>query len=481
MIESLRLRQAPAFLAIAIAGVLLAATAISPYAALAIPVLALGAAVFAFPLAFFLVLIAATPLAEIPGNLYPAAHLSSVRDVLLVLLLLALLVRAYGRQRLNLPASPIHLPLVAFGAVVLLYMAIGPNLIQAVLGAKALVLYALLYLLTIYFVRSEKHLRLITGGMAASGVVLAAYGLFSYLVPQSFFPANPESILPSIADGATRLHYSGYTYFLAQFAPLLWLAAMLVFRKPSVRVLVTGASGLAIALVAISGLRAAWIALLITGATYFASRGQRRLSAVVALAASVLVVLLLGTDTLFSRVLVTGDPSNISFVGRIQEIQTVWIPLISQHPWGLGTGTFSSSASSSWQSVFGTMTFQFTQGGVTHNGYMEILGELGVIGFLIYLWLLAAVLVQTLRNGRALTSPLARGLNAVCLGQLLAYCAINFLTPAPILFPVNVYFFAFAGLAAALPHVEAEVTGAGAATRTRRLLAGRGEPIGPGT
>jgi O-antigen ligase len=414
-------------------------------------ILGLGlAAVVVWQRASFVILTAGTPLAQVSSDLFPASYYGGVRDALLVVIAAATIMTLATRRQLLVPRSPLTIAVIAFCVIVLVYVPLGPSLTQGLLGGKALILYSLMYFLAIYMLRTEGDLRLLCGGMMVVSAILSVYALFSFLVPQSFFP--PGAL--AITDGATRLHYSSYTYYFSQLVPLFWLSLALVVKDGVTRIMIAIASGIEVALVALSGLRAAWIALLISGLVFLVWRRKGLLPVAFALGIATSILLLIGPQDVINRIGVTGTAADLGFTGRLDELQTVWFPLIQQHPLGLGTGAFSSSASLHWQSVFGELDFAFTRNGVTHNGYLEVLGELGVVGFAIYLALLAAIVNQVLKNFRILKGTLTRGINTLALGVVLSYCVIGLFTPAPILFPVNVYFWLFAGVAAALPRID---------------------------
>jgi O-antigen ligase len=214
-------------------------------------------------------------------------------------------------------------------------------------------------------------------------------------------------------------------------------------------------SGTALALVAVGGLRSAWLAALATTAVFLTWRRPGIAATVAGVSIAVGVVVILGADFVFTRVAVTGASQDIGTTGRIQEIQSVWIPLVLSHPLGMGTGTFTSTASSAYQSILGPLSFSYLDKGVGHNGYFEAMAEFGVVGFVAYIWLIVAILGQLLRNRGLLRSELAIGVNSLALGVVISYCVMNFFTPALILFPANVYFFVCAGLAVALPRIDA--------------------------
>jgi O-antigen ligase len=385
----------------------------------------------------------------------PASHYSAVRDVLLVALALVGFIGGMKSRSLRIPTSAISLPLMLFVALVATYLLFAPNLLQGLLGAKALALYGVLYFVVVAHVRSRAQVKPLVWGVTLMVVALTGYGFFAFLVPQTFFPYDPTVNVIRIWDGTTRLHFSGYTYLLAQIMPMLWLAAHALAGSRVVRIALFAVSTLTAVLLALSELRAAWLAAAVATAVYLGWRGRHIVPAAIAVAGAIAIAVVVWPDVL-SRVSITGSRTDIGFTGRIYELQAFWFPLLSQHPWGLGTGTFSSSASASWQAITGSFTFSydsFGATGVTHNGFLEIFGELGVVGFAVYVWLIGAIAIEGFANFRRLRTPLERGLNAICLGQVASYCALNFFVPAPVLFPVNFYFFLSAGLIVALRNI----------------------------
>jgi len=442
--------------AVVAGGFVLSVAVINPLLLLAPAGLLLGLAVLQWPKQSLLAVLIGTPLAQIPFELLPQTHVSAGRDVVLAAIAVAFALRRLHQRRLELPASPITAALLTFTAIVLLYMAFAPTPVQGILGAKALIFYAALYFLVPDYLTEERDFRTLVFGLAICGAVLAVYAVFSFLVPQSTFPFDPLGTGTQIVDGATRLHFAAYTVFFATMLPVTWWCGELV---PGRRLLHLGLGLVAIVQIVVllvSGLRAAWVAAAAVVLINIGANVRRivviPVLAVVALAA---VVLVGGDNTLISRVATTGSSTDIGFTGRLSELQNVWIPLISAHPLGLGTGTFTSTASSTWQSVVGTLQFSYLAKGVGHNGYLEILAEQGIIGFAAYLALIGTVFGVLLNNERRLTRPVLKAVNRLALGQVIGYSLLNFLMPAPILFPVNVYFFVSAGLAVAVRRVEA--------------------------
>ena len=450
-----QLKQNTTTAALVVVGVVALALAVVhvPWLALLPLVVVAAGAVLVRPEPFLLFLISAIPLAEIPTDLAPQSHLGSVRDILLLLIVVACAIRVCQVRRIELPRSPITIATIAFTIVVVFYMPFGPSPIQAITGAKALAWSGAAYFAVAYLMRTRAQLRTFCIGMTLAALAMGLYGLFAFLGPQDLFPYDPLSTGNQIADGPTRLHFSPFTYFFVEVIPLLWLTATSMARRRLVQFGVLAISALAIGLVALSQLRQAWLGLL-AAVVVCAVWSRRRLAIAAAAFAGLGAALLVSPDSIITRLVNTGSSNDIGFTGRVAEAQSVWLPLLSQHPFGLGTGTFSSSAAAYWQPILGSFTFAYTTRGVTHNGYFEVMAEVGILGFLVYLWLILAVFVQVFRNRKVLRDPLARSVNTVILAQLVVYCVINFFTPAAILFPVNAYFFIFAGIAAVLPHLD---------------------------
>jgi O-antigen ligase len=407
------------------------------------------------PAHLLLALIIGTPLFEIPSELLPQQHLSSVRDILLAMIAVVALGQALSEKDLRLPPRRLLAPLIIFGILVIGYIPLGPSLIQGLLGAKAVFFYAALALLVPFLVHRESQLRALLVGLSAVMTVMIGYALFSFIAPAAFFPYDPSGTGPQITDGFTRLHYGSFTVFFAQLAPVLWITAALVVRRRWLKIILVVTSALALALVAVAGLREAWLEALAAAAVFITWRRPGIAATVLGVSVAVGAVLILGADFVFVRLALTGASQDVGTTGRLSEIQSVWIPLVLSHPLGLGTGTFTSTASSTYQSIVGPLNFTYLNKGVGHNGYFEATAEFGVLGGAAYIWLIVAILREFLGNRRRLRSQLALGVNALALGVVISYCVMNLFTPALITFPANVYFFVCAGLAAALPQIEA--------------------------
>lgn len=88
----------------------------------------------------------------------PQQHLSSLRDVLLAMIVVAALGHGLSEKDLRLPPPRRLAPLVIFGILAIGYIPVGPSLVQGFLGAKAVIFCAAFAVLVPFFLRREQQL-----------------------------------------------------------------------------------------------------------------------------------------------------------------------------------------------------------------------------------------------------------------------------------------------------------------------------------
>lgn len=111
------------------------------------------------------------------------------------------------------------------------------------------------------------------------------------------------------------------------------------------------------------------------------------------------------------------DTRFIAFRGLVTLLEGRWLL-------GLGLAAYWHY----WRDVIGQMSyvdpttgyfhFTFTPTVNTHNNYLDVLGQMGVVGLLVFLWLLAALFYQALRAFRAEAPGFGQAYAAACAGGL---------------------------------------------------------------
>ncbi|MGD0612081.1 MAG: O-antigen ligase family protein [Anaerolineales bacterium] len=400
----------------------------------------------------------------IPMGSLPALHLGPISiqipDVMLLVILGLVFLRATTQRGFVLFGSPLMLPLLLFiGAFLLsavnavLIYGVSPNL--ALRTVRVLSLWTV-FIATLQLVRDKQALRrLLFGLLILTGILLAGVFLQNRLSPLLYIEMVATGTGAQASSGFTRFYYDGD---MVLYAMIPVTVASLATIKKGNQLWRIGLLGFLLYWVLMTYFREYWLTLLticILLLGFLSSRERMRLlkrMAPVAIAGVLIVVVLLVV------VLVAGQATQVERI--VQPLAARWASLgqnvfdetslqwralenryalqqISLHPvLGIGLGNAyrppleleAGGTSYEW-------TFDYME-----NGYLYIATYMGLIGLLPFLWLCAAYLLRVFRHQHEIRDE---GLRAVYLGfgaAFLGMMACNFVSPT-FVFGTRLIFF----------------------------------------
>jgi O-antigen ligase len=183
-----------------------------------------------------------------------------------------------------------------------------------------------------------------------------------------------------------------------------------------------------------------------------------RRSPVLLLILAVGAVVLVFPAAVTERASMTFGGEDSSFHFRMWFLFNAGIPDMLAHPFGTGLGTtrgFNLAVVEYVAAGTGLSTSLSRIEGGTENGYLHVGIQMGFPGLVLFLWILIALLRHSIRVYRHVRDPLLKATAAVTVGITLEVMAGNMLGVAFDAFPLDLYFWTFAGLVTTLPHVEA--------------------------
>lgn len=214
------------------------------------------------------------------------------------------------------------------------------------------------------------------------GSVAAIYGIVQYFFP---FPWDVEWLMRANLDSAGQPGTTNFRPFGTLPAPgpaavlsaivilLMVFRKELVWRSPLLRAVALASSSTFLLLTQV---RSVWLALIVSllVGSLVGGRPGRQILPLAALVVAVVIVLPPG-EVVVARFDTLSDlQEDVSYRSRIDDL-TRFGSLIS--PFGLGVGKLSSATRVS------------EGGGSIDNGYLVILGELGIVGAVLMTWVLA--------------------------------------------------------------------------------------------
>lgn len=361
-----------------------------------------------------------------------------ISDLMLLLLIALVVLRATNYPGFYLIRSPLILPLLLFIAAFLLSAAIG-ILINGVNFNTALRTVRVLILWTIFFptlqlVRSERALRNLITGLQVLAVILVAGVLLSNRLSPLLYVEKAY-----MGEGFFRIYYAGD---MVLYAMIPITVASLATIKKGKQIWRIGFLGLLLYWLFKTYFRQYWLTLLVVCTLLmFFLRGWERLRLIkrfapVAFAIMLILAVLLVTQP--SQVLKIAQPltDRLETLGQnpLKEGSLQWrviesryaINKIVQYPiLGIGLGnryrppmeSESDTNSFGWTSIY------------IENGYLYIALMMGLVGLIPFLWLCTTFLLRIFQNHREIRDD---GLRAVYLGigaAFLGMMACNIATP----------------------------------------------------
>lgn len=353
-------------------------------------------------------------------------------EALAAVFALAWLARGVGRRQLNLRGGAVVGALATMAALALFSVSYADDRASAVKEALKWLELLLVLLAVVDLVgSSERRARWVIGAALVAGAAEAAYGAFQFLTGSG--PAFFE------VDGALRAYgnfdqpnpFAGY---LAMLLPLAVLMATSSANSPAFRLLALGAGLAMLGGIVLSQSRGAWLGVLVaTGVLLLVwSRATRRLlvpALGAALAATALAISGLLPPALLDRVsqsiayfgvfdvrTVDLTSENFSVVERMAHWQAGWYMFLD-HPWfGVGAGNYAEAYPNYYVSTW------LDPLGHAHNYYLNMLAELGVVGGLVLLLVLALVFRQFLGALVRSRPGFWRAVLASVIGGMVVFC-----------------------------------------------------------
>ncbi len=396
-----------------------------------------------------LVLILVSPLVFKKGMVHGSSlpKLAFIQSAVLLLCFLWCLKGRYSRQLL-LRKTPVALPMILFLTTVLLSLFQAVNLYEGMRQSIHLALCVILFFLVVDRVRTRKYLDRVIAACILSGAVVSIIGIIQYLSSFAWIP-QVETARPA----GTFMTRAMAVHFLVIVFPLSFLPFLPAKEDRLPWPYGVSSLGMIVYLIYTRS-RAGWVAcgfvvlfllavLLFTGLVREEKRGMTKGKVVAVLGAILLVVLLAciprkGEET-------TNIRERIGSITKLSDSSVhprlVWWrntgAMIKDNLWtGVGIGNFKTN-------------YPLYQGPVkvepglnaelrlnrAHNDYLQTASEVGIIGLLLYLWMLGAAFKMSWRTWKHTSSKGTRA-RVVCLAMGVAAFSINSFFSFPLQCPV---------------------------------------------
>ncbi len=365
------------------------------------------------------------------------------------------------RQRLF--RTPLNAPVVLFCLLAVVHAFLAPTLLQGLYELKKMIPFVPLFFFLANTPMPRRTIKLILGVLLFVGVATALWGIVQWVLGPEFLLRNGlmycgrTVAFPGASFMRVWSTYGGPGFFAANLVAFMMIALGLYlhpragFRR--------GRLFLAMAI-----LFTALVFTMSRGPVLLATLGFLALAAlagqktpVLFVILAVAVVLLLFPTVVLQRASGTFGGEDSSFQFRMWFLFNAGIPDMLTHPFGTGLGTtrgFNIAVVEYLASGTGLSSDLRRLEGGTENGYLHVGIQMGFPGLVLFCWMLGALLLHSVRVYRHVRDPLLKAAAAATVGITVEVVAGNMLGVASDAFPLDLYFWTFAGLVMTLPHVE---------------------------
>lgn len=338
------------------------------------------------------------PLRYIIENVIGIAVLSSAWEELFMVaaVIMVLWRRALQQTEALNRETPLDAWILLFFAVGFLLMSLVqpyPNV--AFEGYRIVVQYILWFFIIIRLIEDDKDMKVFYISFIIMSLFIALHGIYQYIIgveiPASWVSQTEMGVRTRVFSLSGSPNIMGA--LMVMTAPLM--AALIYFcRKTWVKVLCLGALGCYLLSLLFTFSRGAWIGMIVA-IVIFAIFVDKRLLAIMGVGVAAVLV---AVPSITSRLtyLFTEDYAVASAVGgRALRWQMGKELLFDNNPWlGFGLGRFGGAVAMNNQLLDETETFRYFY---MDNYYLKIMVEMGYLGIIFFLIMMAAFVFLALR------------------------------------------------------------------------------------
>jgi O-antigen ligase len=374
-----------------------------------------------------------------------------------VLLTVLWLAKQWIDTEISIQWNPLFLPIAAFGSLILLQIILGRSVYRHDTIAQAMLYcaYAMLcFLATQTLIRSSQA-RKIAIVLAIYGAAIAAFALIEGVAPNGklYWLRQPRWGGWIYGPYVNHNHYAGLMELLV---PIPLIISLSQLAEDRTRMAAGIASAIMIGTIFLSGSRGGmlgiFVEMIVLGSVFFRQKKSIRIAFGIGAFAIVLISLLvwLGGKELTSRVTSISTEAHGEISGGMRlSIDKDAFRMFQRRPllgWGLGTFPIVYPEFRSFYTNFFVNE--------AHNDYLQLLAEMGILGFGTMAWFLIVVFRQTQRKIHKWPSDVSGAVTLACILGIIGIL-VHSLVDFNLQIPANAaLFYVFCTIAAAPPLLQ---------------------------
>lgn len=330
----------------------------------------------------------------------------------------------------------------------------SPDPVLGVLGLRIIATYIPLYFVIRYEKPSTAQIKRIMLVLFIIISLTTGYGLWQSVIGKAGLnELGLDKVATSIGVDSQNIDavrifstFAGPEYFGATLilTILLLISLWITLTKIFVKVLMIAAIMMMVLAVGLTLVRIEW-AMLVMGIIFLGilTKNYRVIIAVVIIST---IAISLAPEDIMERAKMTFGREDISYSAR-REVYTEWnVVNVGENIFGAGLGTTNAASIFSRMNK-SSLVSKLMGGGTTESWYASIAIELGLVGLIAYLWLLAAIMKHSYNVYKTTRIEYLKGLSAGFLSFVSAMVVANLVAPMPACFPAgDLYFWVLLGI-----------------------------------
>jgi len=375
-----------------------------------------------------------------------------------VLLGLAWVARKSMSGEMDIHPNPLFPPMLTFAGLILLQLILGLSASrhETIVQAGLYFAYGMLSFLVAQSWRRSAQVRTLAGILALYGIAVAAFALLQGVAPNGkiYWLRVPHSGGRIYGPYVNHNHYAGLMEMLIPVALVIALSRQAADR---VRIAAGVAAAIMVGTVFLSGSRGGMLSVFAELAVLaFILLRQKKRSVRIAIAAGAFLIVVLSLLVWLGGKELTQTVGSISTEAREEisggvrlSIAKDGIRMFTHRPvlgWGFGTFPVVYPQFRSFYTNF------FVN--AAHNDYVQLLAEVGILGFATMLWFLVIVFRHALRKIRNWTTETSGAATVACVLGIIGILLHSFVD-FNLQIPANAaIFYVFCSIAAAPPLLQ---------------------------
>ncbi|MDP2807278.1 MAG: hypothetical protein Q8O74_03970 [bacterium] len=369
-----------------------------------------------------------------------------IKEAIVVLISVSWLLEDVFLKRIKLPQNPVLMPLGIFLFILIIQFLRTGTPMQSLFGLRIYITYVPLFYVVLTEKITNRRLETALFLMVFTAMLTVAYGFWQWSVGleglRAFGLAKAGPNISSMGYLRVFSTYAGPEYFAINLIlnMLILFGLITASKNVTAKTIYSVCIGLMMFMLAATLYRSMWIMALVAAAAILAI--TRRYRYIIVMALVLFAVIQYSPPYVKERAGVTFSKDDESYQIRKELYFKTNVINVLENIIGYGVGSSMGNISFSGQTGR-VHSSRLLMGGATESWLASVTIELGVIGLLVYLWLMVAVIKTSLYIYKSASEVFWRALSLGFSAFAIGYLVVSSFFLVPACFPAGDLYFWF--------------------------------------